>query len=221
MLLSCANKLNDKAEYLAALEKYAAYRPTKEIWAALIGRLENKNGFANSRLHLDVLRLRMQLGTLTTAADYTDFIELTIQANMPSESKKAIDAAYKSGVFGSGNEAARQKRLQDRITSDAAADPKRVADAAAKAEADKDADGMLAAGFDMVTAGQADKGLALMEQGVAAGAKHPDDAKLHLGVAYAYAGKKSKALAAFKSVSGTDGTADLARYWTMALNHPL
>ncbi len=222
MLLSCANKLNDKSEYLAALEKYATYRPTKEIWAALIGRLENKSGFSNSRLHLDVLHLRMQLGALTTAADYTDYIELTIQANLPSEAKKAIDAAYKSGVFGNGTEAARQKRLQDRINSDLAADPKRVADAVTKAQSDKDADALLAAGFDYVTAGQGDKGLALMEQGIALdNLKHPDDSKLHLGIAYALAGKKAKALSTLKTVSGTDGAADLARYWIMAINHPV
>ena len=51
--------------------------------------------------------------------------------------------------------------------------------------------------------------------------KHPDDAKLHLGIAYALAGKKAKALSTLKSVGGTDGTADLARYWIMAINHPL
>jgi len=206
MLLSCANKLGDKTEYLAALEKYASYRPTKEIWVALLGRLENKSGFSNSRLHLDLLRLRAQLGVLSSASDYMEYAELSVQANFPSEAKKAVDAAFKSGAFGSGNpnEVARQKRLQDLVN------------------VNKDGDAMLAVGFDYVTAGQGDKGLPLMEQGIAAGnLKHPDDAKLHLGIAYALAGKKAKALSTLRSVGGTDGTADLARYWTMAINHPL
>ncbi len=224
MLLSCANKLNDKAEYLAALEKYAAYRPTKEIWVALLARLENKSGFSNSRLHLDLLRLRMQLGTLTTASDYMEYVELSVQANFPSEAKKAVDAAFKSGVFGSGNanEVARQKRLQDLVNTNVAADPKRAGDAAADADKNKDSDAMLAVGYDYATSGQADKGIALMEQGITLdNLKHPEDAKLHLGIAYALAGKKSKALSTFKSVGGTDGTAELARYWMMAVNHPL
>ncbi|MBV8633658.1 MAG: hypothetical protein JO002_04145 [Burkholderiaceae bacterium] len=222
MLLSCANKLNDKAEYLSALEKYAAYRPTKEVWTALLARLENKQGFSNSRLHLDVLRLRAQLGTITTASDYMEFVELSVQANFPSEAKKAVDAAFKSGVFGSGNEAARQKRLQDLVNTKVAEDPKRAEAAQADAEKNSDGDGLLAVGFDYVTAGQGDKGLPLMEKGLAMGnLKHPDDAKLHMGIAYALAGKKAKALATLKTVGGTDGTADLARYWAMVVNHPL
>ncbi len=224
MLLSCANKLGDKTEYLAALEKYASYRPTKEIWVALLGRLENKSGFSNSRLHLDLLRLRAQLGVLSSASDYMEYAELSVQANFPSEAKKAVDAAFKSGAFGSGNpnEVARQKRLQDLVNVNVAADSKRATDAAAEADKNKDGDAMLAVGFDYVTAGQGDKGLPLMEQGIAAGnLKHPDDAKLHLGIAYALAGKKAKALSTLRSVGGTDGTADLARYWTMAINHPL
>ena len=41
------------------------------------------------------------------------------------------------------------------------------------------------------------------------------EAKLHLGIAYMHAGKKAIATTAFKAVKGTDGAADLARYWTL------
>ena len=222
MLQNCAKKFNDDAEYLSALEKVAAYRPTKEIWAAMLSRMENKKGFAGSRLHLDVLRLRSQLGALTTSSDYMEFVELSMQANFPSEAKKATDVAFKAGIFGSGNEAARQKRLQDLVNTKVAEDPKRAEAAQAEAEKNGDGDAMLAVGFDYVTSGQGDKGLALMEKGIATGnLKHPEDAKLHMGVAYALAGKKAKALATLKTVGGTDGTVELARYWTMVINHPL
>jgi len=222
MYLNCAQKLNDKSEYLTALEKYAAYRPSKDIWAALLSHLENKPGFSNSRLHLDLLRLSAQVGALSKSSDYMEYVELALDANFPSEGKKAIDAAYKSGVFGSGNDAARQKRLQDLVNTKVASDAKRAADAEAEAAKNSDNDLLLNTGFDYVTAGQGDKGLSLMEKAIAGGnLKHPDDAKLHLGIAYALAGKKSKALSTFKSVGGTDGTADLARYWIMAVSHPL
>ena len=76
-------------------------------------------------------------------------------------------------------------------------------------------------GFDYVGYGQSDKGLKLMEDGIAADKlKHPDDAKLHLALAYLHAGKKDKALATFKTVGGTDGPADLARVWTLFINTP-
>ena len=45
--------------------------------------------------------------------------------------------------------------------------------------------------------------------------KYPEDAKLHLGEAYAVAGKKQQAISTLKSVGGKEGTADLARYFIM------
>ncbi len=65
----------------------------------------------------------------------------------------------------------------------------------------------------MASAGQVEKGLALMEQGIQKGGmSRPDEARLHLAIAYLAAGQKAKAIQAFKTVQG-DGTADLARLW--------
>ena len=74
-------------------------------------------------------------------------------------------------------------------------------------------------GYALVSAGKADKGLPLMEQAVKLGTgRNPEAIKLHYGIAQSIAGKKSAALSTLKSVKGTDGTADLARYWTLGLN---
>ncbi len=55
-----------------------------------------------------------------------------------------------------------------------------------------------------------------MEQGIKKGGlRRPEDAKLHLGIAYLQAGQKAKALQTFKTVGGTDGAAELARLWTV------
>jgi len=73
-----------------------------------------------------------------------------------------------------------------------------------------------------VQAGQTDKGLKMMEEAIKAGGlRNADEAKLRMGEAYAVAGKKQQAIAAFKTVGGKDGTAELARYWILAVNHPL
>ena len=77
-------------------------------------------------------------------------------------------------------------------------------------------------GYALVQAGQADKGLKMMEAAIKAGGlKNPEDAKLRLGEAYAAAGKKQQAIATLKTVGGKDGTAELARYWILAINNPL
>ena len=62
----------------------------------------------------------------------------------------------------------------------------------------------------------------MMEAAVKSGKlKNPDIVKLHLGEAYAVAGKKQQAISTLKSVGGKDGSADLARYFIMAINHPM
>jgi hypothetical protein len=54
-----------------------------------------------------------------------------------------------------------------------------------------------------------------MQQGIAKGGlKRPEDAKLHLGIAQVVAGD-AKAQATLRSVGGNDGTADLARLWSL------
>ena len=78
---------------------------------------------------------------------------------------------------------------------------------------------MVQLGYAQVSAGQADAGLKLIEQGIAKDKlKRPDDAKLHLGIAQLLAGKKAKAQQTLRSVGGTDGTADLARLWIIQSN---
>jgi hypothetical protein len=221
MLSNCALKLNDKAGYAAAVEKMVAYHPRKELWSDLLTRLESKPGFSG-RLELDVLRLRAHIGVLTSAPDYMNYIELALNAGYPLEAKKAIDAAYKSGAFGSGAEASRQKRLQDLVTKQVGDDPKSIALAEAELAKSKDSSAMVNLGYHYVTAGQFDKGIPLIEQGIQKGdLKRPDEAKLHLGLAYVQADKKSKALQTFKTVQGTDGTAELAHLWSIAATHPL
>ncbi len=93
-------------------------------------------------------------------------------------------------------------------------DERTLPQSARDAGAAKDGRPLVTVGYAMVSAGQFDKGLALMEQGIQKGVGiRPDEARLHLGIAYLAAGQKTKAIAAFKAVQGGDGTADLARLW--------
>lgn len=72
----------------------------------------------------------------------------------------------------------------------------------------------MALGYAHVTNAQVEKGAALIEQGIAKGnLKRPEDAKLHLGVAYLQAGNKDRARQVLRSVQGGEGAADLTRLW--------
>ncbi|PRC93385.1 tetratricopeptide repeat protein [Solimicrobium silvestre] len=219
MLANCMK--NDKAGYVGAMEKLTTYYPKKEYWKDLLNRLPARPGYSE-RLLLDVYRLKQDLGQLASVNDYMEMSQLSLQAGLPAEAQKIIDQGYKAGVFGVGPEAARHQRLKDLAAKNAAADLKALPQAEADANAAKEGTGLVNLGFAYVVSGQYPKGIALMEQGIAKdGLSRPDDAKLHLGIAYLWAGKKADAVKMFKTVEGKDGTADLARYWMIQANRPL
>jgi tetratricopeptide (TPR) repeat protein len=215
LLAGCYLKQGDQTGYIGALEKLVTYAPKKEYWADLLHRVTTRPGFAD-RLALDAYRLKLALGGMSTAADYTEAAQLALQAGFPAEARKVIEQGYASGVLGTGADAERHKRLRDLATKKAAEDEKSLAQDEKAAAAARDGTAPVNIGFNFVLNGQFDAGIALMEQGIQkGGVKHPEDAKLHLGIAYLQAGKKAKALQVLKSVQGTDGTADLARLWAI------
>jgi hypothetical protein len=61
-----------------------------------------------------------------------------------------------------------------------------------------------------------DKGIPMMEQALRKDElRHPEDAKLQLGLAYYKSGNKKKAVAELRTVGGTEGVADLAQLWML------
>jgi hypothetical protein len=217
LLASAVQKQNDKAGYVEVLEKYITYYPKKEYWADLLGRVFAKPGFSE-RLQLDGYRLKQATGLFGAARDYTDMAELAMRAGFPAEAKNTLDQGFQSGVLGSGADAARHKRLRDAAAKAMADDEKTMAQGEADAKKSKDGTGLVNLGYAYVTAGQADKGIGMMEQGIRnGGIKYPEEAKLHLAVAYAKTGKKAEALQTLKTIKGSDGVADLAHYWTLHL----
>ena len=212
LLASCYVKQNNGAAYVGALEKLVTYHPKKEYWADLLARVQRKPGFSD-RLSLDVYRLMQMSGTLKEPGEYMEMAQLALQAGYPREAQKVLQQGYANKTLGAGPDADRQKRLQVLADKQAAEDQKTLA---ADVQA-KNADGLVNAGFNLVVNGQNDKGLSLMQQGIAKGGlKRPDEARLHLGVAYLMAGRNEDAVKTFKAVQGRDGSQDLARLFTLA-----
>ena len=221
LLANLAARQNDKAGYANAMERLVAHYPKKEYWADLLNRVQSKPGYAD-RLTLDLYRLKLASGQLQSAAQYMEMSQLALQAGFPAEGKKIVDLGFQNNVLGAGPEAARHKRLRDLAAKNAAEDLKTMAQGEAEAGKNKDGIGLVNLGYAYVTVGQVEKGIELMEQGIRKDSlKRPEDAKLHLALAYLQADKKAKAIQTFKTVQGTDGTADLARLWVMQVNHPM
>ena len=215
LLLNAASKQGDNNAYVFAMERLVTYYPKKEYWVDLLSRMQRKPGFSD-RLSLDAYRLSLATGSMSAAADFMEMAQLALQADLASEGKVVIDKGIASGALTTGAQADRAKRLK------ALVDKKLAEDAASRAEDEKQAvaaksgDALVSLGMYSVYSGQAAKGVQLMQQGIAKGGlKRPEDAKLHLGIAQLAAGDKARAQATFKTVQGTDGTADLARLWAL------
>ncbi len=214
LLLNAASKQGDNNAYVYAMEKLVTYYPKKEYWVDLLSRMQRKSGFSG-RLALDAYRLSLATGSMSASADYMEMAQLALQADLASEGKRVLDKGTASGAL-AGAQAERSKRLLVLVD-------KKLAEDAASREADerqalaaKSGDALVSLGLGLVYAGQAAKGVQLMQQGIAKGSlKRPEDAKLHLGIGQLAAGDKAKAQATFKTVQGTDGTADLARLWAL------
>ena len=215
LLLNAASKQGDNNAYVYAMEKLVTYYPKKEYWVDLLSRMQRKQGFSD-RLSLDAYRLSLATGSMTAAADYMEMAQLALQADLASEGKQVIDKGIASGALSTGAQADRAKRLKALVDKKLAEDAATHAEDEKQAMAAKSGDALVSLGLYAVYNGQAAKGVQLMQQGIAKGGlKRPEDAKLHLGIAQLAAGDKAKAQATFKTVQGTDGTADLARLWAL------
>jgi hypothetical protein len=213
-------RTNNAAGQAATLEKLLFSYPKKDYWAIYLGRLPRKAGFS-SRLNLDLMRLRLATGSLSKTEDFMEMSQLALQAGFPAEGKAIVDKGFASGALGTGAEAERHKRLRDLANKQDAEGKTSIAQRASAAAAAKDGNDLVQIGYAYATMGQADKGVALIEQGIAKGGlKRPDDAQLRLGLALLQSGAKNKARAVqvLRAVKGTEGTADIGRLWALHAN---
>jgi hypothetical protein len=215
LLVNATLKLNDTNGYVWAVERLVTYYPKKEYWVDLLSRLQRKPNFSD-RLALDTYRLALATETLTKANDYMEMAQLAVQAGFPAEAKQVLDKGFATNVLGQGAEAERHKRLRDLVAKRLDEDKKGQAASIAEAQEAKDGTALVNAGMNLVFQGEKQKGLQLMQQGLAKGnLKRADDAKLHYAIAQIVAGDNGKVQATLKSVGGNDGTADLARLWAL------
>jgi hypothetical protein len=209
---SCQTKVKDYAGYVATLERLIRRYPKSEYWADIIGRVQSTPGFPD-RLLLDIYRLRYVNGNLLESNAYVEFAQLALQEGYPAEAKKIINSGFDKKLLGLGSNAQRHNRLRD------LANRQTVEDLAAlnKKTRVSDANSQVNDGYDYVTHGELDKGIDLMEKAIAKGGlKRPDDATLHLGMAYLQSGNKIKAAQALKVASNNvGGVADIARLWML------
>lgn len=211
-------RTGNAAGQTSTLEKLLAHYPKKEYWSIYLSRVRSKAGFSD-RFALDLMRLKLATGNLSKTEDFMEMAQLALQAGLPAEGKAIVEKGFAAGALGTGAEAERHKRLRDLAVKQEAEGKASIEQRATAAAGQKDGNDLVQIGYTYVSMGQADKGLPLIEQGIAKGGlKRPEDAKLRLGLAQLAAKNKAKALQTLRSVQGTDGAADLGRLWALYAN---
>jgi len=206
---------NNKAGDLGVKEKLVLNYPSNKQYTGIyLADLPGKPGFS-SRFSLDLLRLRLASGNLTATADYMEMGQLLLQAQLPAEAKMVVDKGYAAGVLGTGAEAARHQHLRDLVNKTAADQTASLAKRTADAKTGKTGDDLVAIGAEYASMGKYDEGIALIQEGIAKDSlKHPEDAKLRLGIAQLQSGKgKAAAAKTLRTVQGTDGAPEIARLY--------
>ncbi|MBV8604774.1 MAG: hypothetical protein JO224_08845 [Pelomonas sp.] len=215
LLLAAADKKGDGNAQAFAVEQMLNFYPSPKLWAQVLDQTTRKKGFSD-RFNLDVLRLRLATGNMRGVDDYMELAQLAAAAGFPEEGKVVVEKGISAGVLGQGDQGARHKRLLDLMV-------KKIGEAKASQAADekaaKDApqgDAQVNLGLAEVMRGQGAQGVQLIKDGIDKGnLKHPEDAKLYLGLAQYLAGNASAAQATWRTVKGSDGSADLAHLWIL------
>jgi tetratricopeptide (TPR) repeat protein len=151
---------------------------------------------------------------MSGANAYMEAAQLALLAGLPGDAKAILDKGYAAGALGKDAQADREKRLAAMAAQQAGDDAKTLAQQ--ESDAAKAANGLASEKLAEAYAsyGQYDKAIAAYQKALQkAGLAHPDDAKLHLGIAYLAAGQIAKARETLRGVAGSDGTRALAQLW--------
>ena len=217
MLADASHRLKDKNNYLVALEGLVRWHPRDRYWSDMLYRTRGKETY-NTKFSADIVRLQKVATTKMEEGDYLELAEADQLEGQFIEGKAILDAGIANGAVVMNPKI---KKLKSELDKQAADDVKNIASTESSARKAKNGTGMVNLGYAFVTMGQYDKGIQLIQDGIAKGGlKNPEDAKLRLGYSLAMAGKKEEAIKILETVQGTDGRADLARYWILWINRP-
>jgi hypothetical protein len=217
MLADASHRLKDKGTYLTALEGLVRWHPRDRYWSDMLYRTRGKENYS-TRFSADIIRLQKVATTKMEEQDYLELAEVDQLEGQFIEGKAVLDAGIANGAVKQNDKV---KKLKAQLDKQAADDLKGIAASESSARKAKNGTGLVNLGYAFVTMGQYDKGIQLIQDGIAKGGlKNAEDAKLRLGYSYAMAGKKDEAIKILETVQGADGRADLARYWILWINRP-
>lgn len=209
-LLNSEFQQKDQAGRIDTLKRLVALYPKPQYWSDLLAAIGKQPGFAD-RLNLDLDRLKLATGAMTAANDYMEAAQLALLDSLPGDAKAFLDKGYATGALGKDAEAGRETRLATMVSQQVANGSKALPQ---QASAATDANSLERLGETYASYGEYDQAIAAYARALQLGKlTHPEDTKLHLGLAQLSGGHKAKAKDTLGGVGGNDGTRDLAQLW--------
>jgi tetratricopeptide (TPR) repeat protein len=210
--MACAFGAGDDASQTQALEELVSRSQSPEYWGQLLKSAQRTRGLRDPQT-IDIYRLKLRTGTMTTADDYLTLAKLALAGGFAAEAmsveQKGIDAKILSGD--SVNRLMAMTKTQ--LAGDKAGTPAGLA-AAQKASS---GDALVKLGEDLWGMGKFPEAISAIQAGIAKDKTDLDLANTRLGMAYLSAGQKDAANRAFAKVAKSDNRnqAMIARLWTL------
>jgi hypothetical protein len=212
----------DMNAYFNSLERMAVIFPKKEYWVQLVDRASKEPQWSRATFELDKFRLLQAAGVSMSSAEKLAMAEAAFDRKLPSEMLAVLTPMKASGELTSdATKAARNLKLFDQATKDAAAEESGMA--ALEAEAAKKPTGSPLANVaeTYLSVGKNAKAVELYNAAITKGGLTPlqlNAAKLRLGIAQLRSGQKDAAKKTWSGITGDDGAEMLARTWIVVAN---
>ena len=207
----CAYEIGDEATQRQALEQLVARGGKAEHWKLLLRLGERARGLSDHNT-LDINRLRLLTGAMSTKDDYISLAQFALQFKMAAEAQAAMEKGVAAKVVNDD----RSMRLLNGAKAQVAANSATAAKTLAAANASPQGDDLVAVGENMIGEGKAKEAIAVIQSGLKKPLKDAANGQIRLGQAYLAAGQKAEARAAFAKVKTPEKDAMIAHLWTLA-----
>ena len=212
LLMRCAYEAHDEDAMQGALEQLVVDYNQPKYWSDLLDSADRSNGLSNPDT-LDVYRLRLLTGTMSTPADYETATEIAIQLGFPTEAQAIAQKGLQLKLL----DPSRGARLFNMAKTQSATDMANLAKTAAAATAAKTGDASVKLGEDYWGMGRYQDAVTAIKAGIAKGVTNPDEAQIRLGMAYIGLHQRDAAVHALNGVSKSAPahTLTIARLWSI------
>jgi hypothetical protein len=215
--MRCAFDAGDEVTQRQALETLVAHTGKTEYWGDLLKMSEHGAGMRDHDT-LDVYRLKMLTGTLTTKDEYITLAQLAIQLQFPAEGQAVLEKGIAAKVLTDDRSTKLLALAKTQAAAQVAAQAKTLADAQAAPKGDA----LVKIGEAQWGQGKGKDAVATVKAGIAKGVDDKNNAQIRLGMALISAGQKSDAQKAFdvaKPATPTDKSAMVAHLWSLYARH--